>query len=98
MERIRTIVREIKGTKYFFINIEDFLAVFDIPFSYWERCFKRFEKYTINQKKWGYFDKFDFFKEHQFIEKIKGATGERQDLYCTRSLITEVLDICIDLK
>lgn len=98
MERIRTIVKEIKGIKHFFINIEDFLAVFDIPSSYWERCFKRFEKYAIGQKKWGYFDKFDFLKEHQFIETIKGATGERQDLYCTRPLINEVLDIVINSR
>jgi hypothetical protein len=93
MERVRTIVRPLKSDKKLFYNVEDILAVLGISFEYWQKKWNSFEKNVNAQRKCGYNGLLIFFKNNQFIEEIKGATGIRQDLYCSKDLITEILQI-----
>ena len=93
MERVRTIVRPLKSDKQLFYNVEDILVVLGIYNEDWQKKWKSFEKNVNAQKKWGYNDLFYYLKDNQFIEEIKGATGTRQDLYCSRDLISDILQI-----
>lgn len=95
MERVRTIVRPLKSDKQLFYNVEDILVVLGISTEDWQKKWKSFEKNVNAQRKWGYNEQLIFFKNNQFIEEIKGATGTRQDLYCSRDLISDILQIGI---
>ena len=92
MERIRTIVKEVNNTvnqgKKIFFCVDDVCKVIGISKKEWNKLWNAQKEYTKRVD--GEF--YDFFQQNNFVEKIYGANGSYESLYCTINIFKDVLD------